>query len=255
MDEDLLARDDILEIHRLTIADVEETLFKRLAERLPASNQFELRQQRRMIAPIGDLISHCFYDGRLDSPNSQGLPGYELLGRPVTWLNTSTAPNRHEDSGTADCGQYVNRLEADVVADRLRRIDNAIDAGIIRQPTGDRLVEILVLAPYRSQVDHLRRRLAREQHANLSVTVDTIDAVQGRESDLAILSVTRSNIQGRMGFLGNAYWRRINVALSRARFGLTIVGDFRFCERGGLSRVVSYIKQHPKTCEVRAVNG
>lgn len=255
MDEDLLASDDILETHKLTNADVEETLFKRLAERLPASNQFELSQQRRMIAPIGDLISHCFYDGRLDSPNSQGLSGYELLGRPVTWLDTSTARNRHEDSGTADSGQYVNRLEADVVAGRLRRIDNAIDCGIIKQPNGDRRMEVLVLAPYRSQVDHLRRRLAREQHANLSVTIDTIDAVQGRESDLAILSVTRSNPQGRMGFLGDAYWRRINVALSRARFGLTIVGDFRFCERGGLSRVVSYIKQHPDTCEVRAANG
>lgn len=255
MDEDLLASEVILETHRLTTADVEETLFRRLAERLPLSNQFELSQQRRMIAPIGDLISHCFYDGLLDSPNHEGLPGYELLGRPVTWLDTSTARNRHEDSGTADSGQYVNRLEADLVAARLRSIDDAVAHGVIKKPNGDRKLETLVLAPYRSQVDHLRRRLAREEHAHLSLNVETIDAVQGRESDLTILSVTRNNSQGRMGFLGNAYWRRINVALSRARYGLTIVGDFRFCARGGLSRVVAYIEQHPDTCEVRSSSG
>ena len=81
----------------------------------------------------------------------------------------------------------------------------------------------------------------------------SVDSVQGRESDLALFSVTRSNTNGVLGFLGAAYWRRINVALSRARFGLTIVGDLPFAQssHGGLRDVANYMKEHPNDCEIR----
>jgi superfamily I DNA and/or RNA helicase len=81
----------------------------------------------------------------------------------------------------------------------------------------------------------------------------SVDAVQGRESDLALLSLTRSNTQGRLGFLGADYWRRINVALSRARFGLAIIGDAGFIRgtNGALRIVLEYVEQHPADCVVR----
>ena len=81
-----------------------------------------------------------------------------------------------------------------------------------------------------AQVADLNQQLAplRDRLRHLSVTVMSVDAVQGRESDVAIFSVTRSNSRAELGFIGPDYWRRINVALSRARFGLTIVGDAGF---------------------------
>ena len=84
----------------------------------------------------------------------------------------------------------------------------------------------------------------------------SVEAVQGREADLAIVSLTRSNPQGRLGFLGTDYWRRINVALSRARFGLSIIGDAEFIRgtQGALRVVLNYIEQHPADCEVRRVD-
>ena len=70
--------------------------------------------------------------------------------------------------------------------------------------------------------------------------------MQGRESDVAIFSVTRSNSEADLGFIGPDYWRRINVALSRARFGLTIVGDAGFIKgtTGALKKVLSYVETH-----------
>ena len=81
----------------------------------------------------------------------------------------------------------------------------------------------------------------------------SVDAVQGRESDVAFFSVTRSNSRAELGFIGPDYWRRINVALSRARFGLTIVGDAGFVRgtTGALKKVLTYVETHPDDCELR----
>lgn len=256
VDEDLLQNDKLLTDHDLSRADVEETLFRRLVERLPEANQFTLTEQRRMIAPIGDMISECFYDGALNSPNTEGLKGYSSLSKPVLWVDTSTLGSvRFEDTEAGVKGQYVNRAEADQIVERLRVLDAALHKEFVQPPKEGRNLEVLILAPYRSQVAHLRRRLARERHSHLQLSIETVDAVQGREADMTFFSVTRSNKERSMGFLGPDYWRRINVALSRARFGLTIVGDAPFCETGGLGRVADYIRRHPETCEMRNAIG
>lgn len=256
VDEDLIQSAKLLADHDLTRSDVEETLFRRLVEHLPDANQFTLTEQRRMIAPIGDMISECFYDGELHSPNTEGLRGYSSLSRPVLWVDTSQLGlQRLEDTEAGVKGQYVNRAEADQIVERLRTLDAAISKDFVQPPTGSNSLDVLVLAPYRSQVAHLRRRLARERFLHLQLSIETVDAVQGREADMTFFSVTRSNREKSMGFLGPDYWRRINVALSRARFGLTIVGDAHFCETGGLGRVADYIRRNPDTCEMRTAVG
>ncbi|MET4639588.1 AAA domain-containing protein [Mycetocola sp. 2940] len=255
IDEDLIQNRKLLADHDLSRADVEETLFRRLVDHLPSANQFTLTEQRRMIAPIGDMISECFYDGALNSPNSDGLTGYDSLGKPVLWIDTSgLGQRRFEDTEAGVAGKYVNRAEADQIVDRLRTLDAGLRRGFIQTRVGSSL-ETLVLAPYRSQVDHLRRRLAREKFAHLQLSIETVDAVQGREADITLFSVTRSNNRQSMGFLGPDYWRRINVALSRARFGLTIFGDAPFCATGALGQVANYVRMHPDTCEMRKAHG
>jgi len=140
--------------------------------------------------------------------------------------------------------------------DRLRSLEGALDKRVLRLPEGKQHLEVLLISPYRSQVAELKRRLAGVKAPHLRVSVESVDAVQGRETDLAIFSVTRSNQQGRLGFLGQEYWRRINVALSRARYGLAIIGDANFCRNspGALRTVLEYMAGHPDTCDLRAVD-
>ncbi|MFI6073921.1 AAA domain-containing protein [Actinoplanes sp. NPDC051343] len=254
LDEELLRSSSTLDEYGLDREFVSETLFQRLADNLPDHSKFLLSEQYRMIRPIGDLISSCFYEGKLRSPREIGLSGYEILGKPVIWINTETlSTRRFEDAPSGVDTSYANREEVKVTIGRLMALDGAVDKGLLTPPSSDRRIEVLLIAPYRRQVEELSRRLAGASIHNLEIHVQSVDAVQGRECDIAIFSVTRSNHEGRLGFLGPDYWRRINVALSRAKFGLTIVGDLGFCRRspGALRDVANYMMQHPQDCEIR----
>lgn len=251
-DEDLVRSPDILAEHNINELDVVETLFQRLVDHLPAESQVMLQSQYRMIRPIGDLISECFYEGLLQSPRSDGVPGYTFwAGAPVVWLDTSAMGAERREATTGSTS-VANRSEAKLVVDRIASLDVALDRGLIR-PSSQRPLEVLAIAPYMSQVGDIRRRIAAMTFKHLSVTTMSVDAVQGREADIAFFSVTRSNSHRKLGFLGPAYWRRINVALSRARFGLIVVGDAEFIrsQDSGLSKVLTYIEQHPDDCALR----
>lgn len=256
LDEDLLRRKDLLEEASLTPDLVKETLFERLSAYLPDENRFRLTRQYRMIPAIGDMVSSCFYDGWLESAPKQPLAGYDTLGKPVLWLDTSRRKERSETRDPRNMGSFVNHCEADVTIGRLQSINAAIERGLIQSPESRGRFHVLVISPYRSQIDELQRRIDRTKQTlhHLQIEVESVDAVQGRECDLAIFSVTRSNDRQQLGFLADAYWRRINVALSRARYGLTIVGDATFCSgpSGGLKRVIEYMAANSDACEVRA---
>ncbi|MDF3284546.1 serine/threonine-protein kinase [Gordonia sp. N1V] len=247
-DEDLLRANAILAERNLSREDVEETLFQRFVNYLPEHSQLMLEEQYRMIKPIGDLISDCFYDRRLRSPRTQGLVGWDqLMGRAVTWIDTGNLGESRRENGTKS---FANREEAKLIVSQLETIDNAVEYKLLN-PDGP--LEVLVIAPYKSQVEELRRRISARRFTHLLLTVLSVDAVQGREADLALVSVTRSNREGKLGFLGPHYWRRINVALSRARFGLTIIGDAAFIRgtNGALRNVLGHIESHPDACTVR----
>lgn len=259
-DEDLLRNTELLTEHGLTKHDVSQTLFQRMTELLPAHSQRMLREQYRMIRPIGDLVSSCFYEGNLRSPREDGLQGYNtVFGRPVLWLDTgSLGEKRRESAPGGQATSFANRAEAQLVVAQLKSLENAVDYGLLKPADGRGTVNVLVIAPYKSQVEELRRKLAPVPFRHITFTVMSVDAVQGREADVAVLSLTRSNAEGRLGFLGADYWRRINVSLSRARYGLTIIGDADFIRgtTGALKSVLEYIENHANDCEVRsAENG
>ncbi len=256
MDEEVLRSPEVKENYDLSDEVIKETLFQRLSDRLPAACNLSLKEQYRMIRPIGDMISTVFYEGELRSPVTEGIPGYEALGKAVLWLDTSGLGKRRlEEDGRGGETSHANRTEATVCMQRLTSLDRAIDAGIIEW-THDQPIDVLLIAPYRRQVEELRRQVGMTDLRNLQAVAMSVDSVQGRQSDLALFSVTRSNTNGVLGFLGMAYWRRINVALSRARFGLTIVGDASFAQSspGGLRNIANYMKRHPNDCEIREVD-
>ncbi|MER7362882.1 AAA domain-containing protein [Nonomuraea wenchangensis] len=250
MDEELLRSKAKLEEYGLDSEFVSTTVFEYLIRNTVSPVHQELIEQYRMIRPIGDMISTCFYDEKLKSPVVKGISGYDALWGSVSWIDTGClGSERFQQDGLN--GGIANRAEAAMVVDRLKSIETAIQRGAVKPPT-ERKLHLLVIAPYRLQIDEIHRKCAGLKLKHLEVEIQSVDAVQGKEADLAIFSVTRSNPQGKFGFLGDKYWRRINVALSRARYGLIIIGDADFCRSGpgALRTVVNYIEDHPQDCKI-----
>lgn len=249
LDEALRNR-EIQENFGLDPVELKQTLFGRLAHGLPASNSRSLDQQYRMVPAIGDLISHCFYSDRLKSAEKESLAlTGQLQGTPVCWLSTHGLADRQErsDGDTS----YMNLSEAREVMRYLRALNSAVGAEF------EGPFHVLVLAPYVGQVRELQRRVRqdRETLASLSIEVNTVDAAQGREADALVFSAVRSNPAGRIGFVREL--ERANVALSRGKYLLTIVGDTSTFDRdsNAMGDVLRYIRHHPTTCTVKELAG
>ncbi|MDQ3576053.1 MAG: AAA domain-containing protein [Actinomycetota bacterium] len=249
MQEEVLEDENLMELHNLERVEVERTLFQDLLNNAPPVARHQLTHQYRMHPGIGDLVSDCFYKGALHTETNHELSGWNSLYKPVTWLDTAPAERRRESrSGTS----LYNRYEVQVIKRSLADLAAALRSGTIRTEDGSPL-RVLVLTAYSKQMAELRSAVTGPAAELLEVEVNTIDAVQGRESDITFYSVVRSNSQGSLGFLGPKDWRRVNVALSRARYGLVIVGDAPFCETnlGPLNKVVQHMRKHTDTCQIR----
>lgn len=235
--EDALDDHALLRRYDLSAAQVAQTLFDVLAERLPAASRRILTVQYRMVPAIGDLISDCFYNSGLRSVDRDVSAAVRLaMQSPVLWMDTTDAPNHAErSSGTS----FVNIAEARLIRRFLDRLNFAAKSA------GEQL-EVGVLTGYAAQVDEMTRSFAGHigSWSALTTEVSTVDAFQGREVDVAVFSLTRSSAAGSLGFLRSD--QRVNVALSRGRDGLVIVGDATFIrsgppERNPLQRVLDYI--------------
>jgi serine/threonine protein kinase len=238
-------RPERLEKYDLTEESLRETLFTYLKKGLPDECHVELRRQHRMVPAIGKLISHCFYDGRLENDERNWDRTFaDLLPKPVVWWTTARLQNRGE---SAVEGSFANAAEVRVIDHLLARIQAA--AGPARRPW-----RIGVITGYSAQKQSLERMIAR--HMNnpvLKIECNTVDAFQGREVDIVIYSVTRSNLRRKLGFLGEM--RRLNVALSRGREYLVIVGDHHFCRNAAdpnpIRSVLTYIRDNPDDCVLK----
>lgn len=228
---------------------IKRTIFDRLHDMLPADCKKMLSIQYRMVPAIGNLISHCFYDGALKSAEKQWDRLLEsILPTPVVWLSTSCRTDRFETK-TGD--SYWNEAELHVVHDQLKSINT-------RAALEDKILSIAVLTGYGPQRSILERRFASLQKScsNIEVEWNTVDAVQGRQADIVIYSVTRSNRSGKIGFLKET--SRLNVALSRCKQNLVLVGDHAFFSHvsgeNPFKRVLHYVEQHPQDCTIVEVN-
>jgi superfamily I DNA and/or RNA helicase/serine/threonine protein kinase len=239
---------DFLEQYELTPEDVQETLFDRLLSILPNECQKMLATQHRMVEPIGKLISTCFYDRKLESSGPEiDKVLRRVLPRPVTWLTTSKLPNSREQSANSS---FNNSCEVTVIFQWLKQLNQAATEA-------QKNYKVAVLSGYAAQLKLLKRSLNAEQSElqGLAIECNTVDAFQGREADIVIYSVTRSNKDGKIGFLRDE--ARLNVALSRGRVGLLIVGDHQFCRslsHSPLSDVLHYIEQHPEDCICKEIS-
>jgi ATP-dependent RNA/DNA helicase IGHMBP2 len=177
-----------------------------------------LSVQYRMNRAIMEFSSREFYDGRLEAAPSVAehrlvdLPGVvesPLTTLPVEFIDTSGAG--YDESQEADGESRLNEQEARFVTHKVRQL---LAAGV----RGD---QIAVIAPYAAQVRRLRELF--EAGGVEGVEVDSVDGFQGREKEAVVVTLVRSNPEGEIGFLGDV--RRMNVALTRARRKLLVVGD------------------------------
>jgi AAA domain/Protein kinase domain len=246
-DPELVER-GLLEKYGVSRDDAQQTLLDLLADGLPSECLAKLTVQHRMVKPIGDMISHCFYGDELDSsrtPSDHTLRA--VLARPVTWLSTSAVQNRREENSGES---FANQAEIKAIGQLLANLDK------IAQRSSKRY-SVAILSGYAGQVIALQRQIGAREIAwpSLRVEVNTVDAFQGREADIAIYSITRSNPELRTGFLSEQ--KRLNVALSRGRDHLVIVGDHQFSralpELQPLQRIARYVESHPADCLVYEV--
>jgi hypothetical protein len=236
-----LIDEGLLEGHGLERWDLEETLFAQLESALPEDRSVRLTEQHRMLSPIGDLISHCFYDKSLTSSRparSEDTCLEAVFSDPVTWYSTARLSGRREQKlGTT----YWNESEVRIVRRLIHELQRSAAAH-------DRSLEVAVISGYGEQARRIQRNLrpGDSKWSHLNIHVHPIDSFQGQERDVVLYSVTRSNAEYELGFLRSE--RRINVALSRAKDALVIIGDHRFCARARqgdnpFARVLNHIQK------------
>jgi superfamily I DNA and/or RNA helicase/serine/threonine protein kinase len=244
--EEGLLDDQLLARYALDRQDLAATLFDRLCDLLPVECRTSLTWQHRMVPGIGNLISQCFYDGELKSaPKAEDDTFSSVLPRPVTWLSTSSRLDKNESAAEMS---FRNLCESQVITELLRRMGTLAE-------NRNRRYKVAVLTGYAEQKKLLERTFAPyvEQHPRLQLEWNTVDAFQGREADVAIYSVTRSNPSRKLGFLKEN--RRLNVALSRGRYYLVLVGDIHFAREidgeNPFGRVIQHIELNPNECCIR----
>jgi serine/threonine protein kinase len=249
LESDLLGS-EWLEANSLTRAEVEETLFARFEARLPESAVARLRVQYRMQPAIGDLVGHVFYPGLLESAETAGESAVSLrqlgMDHNVLLVSTSRETDRKEDPQGSG---YANPCEVRIVR---RILANILKSA--RKKKREKL-SIVLLTPYVANRQALEQAIAgvRSSYRHADVSVHTVHTFQGRQADIAIYSCVRSNSSSDLGFTRDP--RLLNVALSRGRGGLIIVGDLSFLggkESSAAYRdVLTYARSNPATCSIK----
>jgi superfamily I DNA and/or RNA helicase len=155
------------------------------------------------------------------------------LDLPMTWIDTSEYSEKSEDSENSEQISFreefvgesfgrVNKAEAQLTLLSLQAYFELIG----KQRILDERLDVGIISPYRAQVQYLRQQLRKKEWVKpfrSLISVNTVDGFQGQERDIIIISLVRSNDEGQIGFLRDL--RRMNVAITRARMKVIILGD------------------------------
>lgn len=192
-----------------------------------------LCEQYRMHEDIMRFSCDWFYGGAMTASANVRHRSILDLDTAVEWVNSELMPDdigQERDSNItafreSQTRQGEGRINVDEALLTLQILNDYLakigEARIIEER-----IEIAVISPYRAQVRYLRGLIARTPHFTKFrhlVTVNTVDGFQGRESDVVVISLVRSNDNGQIGFLRDI--RRMNVAMTRARMKLIIIGN------------------------------
>ena len=209
-------------------AGLGKTLMERIVENLPDTVTL-LKMQYRMNEEIMRFSSSWFYGNQVESAPEVKYRSILDLDIPMTWMDTSEFMENDEDKGQLFKEQFVgesfgriNKAEAELTLLVLERYFQKIG----KERILDERIDVGIISPYRAQVQYLRHLLKKKEWVKpyrRLISVNTVDGFQGQERDIILISLVRANDEGQIGFLRDL--RRMNVAITRARMKLIILGD------------------------------
>ena len=233
-------------------AGLGKTLMERIVDNHPETVTL-LKMQYRMNEEIMRFSSDWFYGNQVESAPEVKYRSILDLDIPMTWVDTTPTPNPSRGEGsletpTAESASQgdqtplpsggagggfreefvgesfgrINKAEAELTLLALEQYFQKIG----KQRILDERLDVGIISPYRAQVQYLRRQLKKREffkpYRSL-ISVNTVDGFQGQERDIILISLVRANDEGQIGFLRDL--RRMNVAITRARMKLIILGD------------------------------
>ena len=196
-----------------------KTLMERIVENNPQVVTL-LKVQYRMNDDIMRFSSNWFYNGEVHSAPEVRHRGILDYDNAIMWVDTSEVDGKEEFVG--DSYGRINRSEAQLTIDTLKAFFEKIG----KERVLDERIDVGIISPYRAQVQYLRRLIRHNDYFKPMrglITVNTVDGFQGQERDIIVISLVRDNDEGNIGFLRDL--RRMNVAITRARMKLIIMGN------------------------------
>ena len=211
-------------------AGLGKTLMERIVDNHPETVTL-LKMQYRMNEEIMRFSSDWFYGNQVESAPEVKYRSILDLDIPMTWIDTSlfVESGKRKEEGELFKEEFVgesfgriNKAEAELTLLALEQYFQKIG----KQRILDERLDVGIISPYRAQVQYLRRQLKKREffkpYRSL-ISVNTVDGFQGQERDIILISLVRANDEGQIGFLRDL--RRMNVAITRARMKLIILGD------------------------------
>ena len=198
---------------------LDHTLMQKITDRKPETVSL-LKTQYRMNESIMRFPSRWFYRDELQSAPEVKHRGILEFDTPVVWLDTADC--HFEEDQLTDSMSRINKDEATLLVSTLQKYIEKIG----KERVLDESIDFGLISPYKSQVQYIRGLIKRNvsfKPFRRLITVHTVDGFQGQERDVIMISLVRANDKGRIGFLGDL--RRMNVAITRARMKLMILGD------------------------------
>ena len=206
-------------------AGLGKTLMERIVDNKPEVVTL-LRMQYRMNEEIMRFSSDWFYGNLVESAPEVKYRSILDLDVPMEWIDTSGLDIREEFVG--ESFGRINKAEAELTLLSLQQYFERIGKMRI---LNERL-DVGIISPYRAQVQYLRSQLRKKEYFKpfrQLISVNTVDGFQGQERDIIVISLVRSNDEGQIGFLRDL--RRMNVAITRARMKLILLGDVQTMTR------------------------
>ncbi len=231
-------------------AGLGKTLMERIAENKPEVVTL-LKIQYRMNDEIMRFSSDWFYGGKVESAPQIKYRSVLDYDHPITWIDTSNEENQitiegedaPEDSASTSSSDSASNQNSDLnfkeqfVGESFGRINKAeaeltlltlaeYFTKIGKQRVLSESIDVGIISPYRAQVQYLKKLIKKYEFFKpyrRLISVNTVDGFQGQERDVILISLVRSNDEGQIGFLKDL--RRMNVAITRARMKLIILGN------------------------------
>ena len=231
-------------------AGLGKTLMERIAENKPEVVTL-LKIQYRMNDEIMRFSSDWFYGGKVESAPQIKYRSVLDYDHPITWIDTSNEENQitiegedaPEDSASNSSSATASNQNSDLnfkeqfVGESFGRINKAeaeltlltlaeYFTKIGKQRVLSESIDVGIISPYRAQVQYLKKLIKKYEFFKpyrRLISVNTVDGFQGQERDVILISLVRSNDEGQIGFLKDL--RRMNVAMTRARMKLIILGN------------------------------